>query len=125
MVRRSLMVSVIVVGLGMLPSACSKNDYSPTSSTPPPSGQSLSASPSFASVGVGTSQTVSIGGGTPPYAISAAPTAIAAVQLLNSDSLVATLNITGVSIASVGTSVTVRDNSASPAKAVTVPISVH
>ena len=124
MVRRSLTVLVIVLGWGMLPCACSKSDSSPTSSSPP-NNQSLTAIPSFASVGVGTSQSVSIGGGTPPYAISTAPTGIATAQLLNSDSLVATLSITGVSVASVGTAVTVRDNSASPAKTVTVPISVH
>ena len=125
MVRRSLMGLVIMVGLGFLSGGCRSNDYSPASSPPPPNTPSLTAVPSFANVAIGMSENLSISGGTPPYAIAAGPAGIATAQLLNSDSLVATLRITGVSIASGGTSVTVRDNSTSSLKTVTVPIAVR
>jgi hypothetical protein len=70
-------------------------------------------------------QTVSISGGKPPYSISGPPGASATALLLSPDSVVATLQISGVSVASVSTAVTVQDNTPSLARIVTVPVKVQ
>ena len=111
----------VVTVLGLVVVTCKKDD----GSTSPPQVPQLTASPPSVSVTVGTSQDVSIGGGTPPYVIATPPSAIAAAVLFNPDSLVATLRITGVSVASVATSVTMRDNTPAAPKTVGVPVSVH
>jgi hypothetical protein len=101
--------------------SCSKNS-SPTQMQQTAAPQ-LTAVPSSAAVGVGTSQTVVISGGRPPYSVASAPTAIATVLLTNPDSLIASLTITGITIATASTSVTVSDSAG--VKNVSIPISVH
>jgi hypothetical protein len=101
--------------------SCSKNT-SPTQvqqTTP----HQLTAVPPSAAVGVGTSQNIAISGGTPPYSVASGPSAIATAQLTNPDSLVATLTITGVTVATASTSITVRDSAA--VKNVAISIGVH
>ena len=121
--KRVVLWSGVVLVLSIVISGCKKDDPPTTvqQTTSP-----LTANPPSVTVTAGgSSQDVSISAGTPPYDISRSPSAIATAQLLNRDSLIATLRITGVSIASAATSVTVKDNSASQSKTVTVPISVH
>jgi len=103
---------------------CSKSS-SPTQ--PPPTSQTpqLTATPPSAIVGAGATTSVVVSGGNPPYAISSPPSSIATAFLLNPDSLIATIQITGVTVASVSTAVMVRDNTASAPKTVTVPITVQ
>lgn len=121
--KRRTGLLLLVIALALVGGNCS-NSNSPTQPPPPPTPE-LTVSPASAVVTVGGVQNVSVSGGTPPYAIQSQPSAIATAQLLNPDSLVATLKITGVSVASTSTSVTVRDNSPPPAKLATVPIVVH
>ncbi len=104
---------------------CSKSSNSPTqpsTSNPPPS---LNAAPPSVTVAVGAHQSVTVSGGTPPYAIVTAPNSTATALLVNADSATAILQITGVTVASVSTSVVVKDNTMSTAKSVTVPINVQ
>jgi hypothetical protein len=116
-----LVVSVIVV-MGF--SACSKDSAAPPTQpqvgTPP----SLAAVPPAVSVGIGGIQHVNVSGGTPPYSIAAGPGAIATAALSNADSMVAVIKITGISVASVPTSVVVRDNTPSAPKTVSIPVTV-
>ena len=119
--KRLVLLMSVVVALGLTIVTCKKDD----GSTTPPLGPQLTATPPSASVTVGAIQDVSIGGGTPPYVIVSPPSAIANAALLNPDSLVATLRITGVSVASVATSVAMRDNTPATPKTVIVPVSVH
>ena len=123
MFQHSALLAGGVVCLIVLIGSCKKDASQPTALAPP--APQLMASPTSASMAVGTSQNVSIGGGTPPYVIATPPSAIAAAVLFNPDSLVATLRITGVSVASVATSVTMRDNTPAAPKTVVVPASVH
>ena len=76
-------------------------------------------------VGAGLSEDVAVGGGTPPYSVTTAPSAIATAQLLYPDSAVSYVHITGVTVATASTAVTIKDNSAATAKTVTIPIGVH
>ncbi len=117
--KRLMYVSAAVI-LGLWLSSCKEDE--PTAQQ---QGPQLTANPASATVGVGTSQNVSIGGGTPPYDIMSPPSAIATATLLDRDSLVAILRITGVTIASTATSVTIKDNSPPPVRTVNVRISVH
>lgn len=100
---------------------CSKS----SSPTQPSVGPQLTAVPASVTLTVGTSQTVAISGGTPPYSVSSYPSSIATAQLLSADSTVATIQITGVSVASVSTAVTIQDHSPTPVKSVNVPIRVQ
>ena len=115
--------TVVVAMIVFVAIRCSKSDAptQPKQST----GPQLTAVPTSVAVGVGGAQNVTVSGGTPPYDVASAPSSIATVQLINRDSLAATLQIMGVTVASVGTSVTVKDNSSSSPKSVTIPISVH
>jgi hypothetical protein len=115
MTKQYIIPIVVIAVLVFNVVSCSKNS-SPTQvqqTTPP----QLTAVPPSAAVGVGTSQNIAISGGTPPYS------AIATAQLTNPDSLVATLTITGVTVATASTSITVRDSAA--VKNVTISIGVH
>jgi hypothetical protein len=77
------------------------------------------------SLGVGGVQHVSVSGGTPPYSISAAPNATASAVLSNADSTVADLKITGMSVDYYSTAVTVKDNTASSPRTVSVAVTVN
>jgi hypothetical protein len=103
---------------------CSKDSGSPTQSqqTQNPS-TLLTAVPASASVGVGTFQIISISGGKPPYSIASPPNAIATAVLSHPDSIIASVTITGVTVATASTAVTIRDSIA--AKSVTISIGVH
>jgi hypothetical protein len=61
----------------------------------------------------------------PPYVISTAPNGNATAQLQSPDSASTIVHITGVTVASVSTSVVIRDNNTSSPKSVTIPITVH
>ncbi len=115
---------VLVAGITIVALHCSKSS-SPTQPPNTPAVPSLNATPSSATVSVGTSQNVSVSGGAPPYAISASPSAIATAQILNADSAIAIIQITGVTVASVSTSVVIRDNTTTTPKSVTIPITVQ
>jgi hypothetical protein len=84
----------------------------------------LSAVPPTVSVGIGGVQHVSVSGGTPPYSIASGPSLIASAALSNADSSIAVLQIMGVTTASVPTAVTVKDNSPSTPKTVSISITV-
>ncbi len=112
---------VMFAGAMVLAAGCSKS----SSPMQPVVGPQLNAVPTAVTVGIGTSQTVAISGGTPPYGISSSPSSIATAQLSNADSATALVQITGVTVASVSTAVTIRDNSASETKTVAVPIRVQ
>ena len=120
LVFRLFLPAALVVGAG----ACSKDSSPPPTqpqlNTPP----SLSAVPPSVSVGIGGVQHVNVSGGTPPYSIAAGPSTIATVDLSNADSSIAVLKIMGVTVASVPTTVTVKDNTPSVPKTVSVPVTV-
>lgn len=120
---RKIFLLTLGLTLALLGGSCSDKG-SPTQPPPPP-GPQLTVSSSSAIVTVGTSQNITVSGGTPPYGIQSAPAPIATAQLLNPDSLIATLKITGVTVASTSTSVTVKDNSTPTAKTATIGIQVH
>jgi hypothetical protein len=80
--------------------------------------------PPSVAVGIGGVQHVNVSGGMPPYSIATGPAAIATVELSNADSMSAVLKIMGVTAASVPTSVTVKDNTPSRPKTVSVPVTV-
>ncbi len=116
---------VFIAAFALVALHCSKSSSSPTQppySTPPPS---LNAAPPSVTVGAGTSQDVTVSGGMPPYTISTPPSSNATAQLQNADSASAIVHITGVTVASVSTSVVIRDNTVSSPKSVSIPITVH
>ena len=90
----------------------------------PALGPQLDAIPASVIVHVGTSQTVTISGGTPPYGIETPPGPIATALLTNADSASASIQITGVTVASVSTAVVIKDSSA-VTKTVDIPIRVQ
>ncbi len=114
-----VVTAVVIVGLN-----CGHSD-SPTAPSPTPSTPQLTAVPTAVSVAAGGTQNVVVSGGTPPYAIAASPGGIASAQLINLDSVSTTLRITGITVASASTAVTVRDNTPTAPKTVTVPITVR
>jgi hypothetical protein len=122
MKKQWILPMVVIAALVIATVSCSKNS-SPTQVQQQTTTSQLTAVPASASVGVGTSQIVAISGGTPPYSIASGPSAIATAVLSHPDSLVATLTITGVTVATASTAVTVRDSVA--AKSVTISIGVH
>jgi hypothetical protein len=115
--------SCIVAALIMGAAACSKNDLPPTQ---PQVGAPavLAAVPPSVAVGIGGVQHVNVSGGMPPYSITTGPGSIATADLSNADSAVAILKIMGVTVASAPTTVTVRDNTPSAPKSVSIPITV-
>ena len=116
---------VFVIGLAaMVYSACSKNS-SPTQPQQQTTVTQLVAAPPSVTVGAGISMDVAVSGGSPPYSLTSAPSAIATAQLSNPDSAISYVHITGVTVATASTSVTIKDNSAATARAVTIPIGVH
>jgi hypothetical protein len=122
MSMRGIAGALLIASTIFVVSSC-KKDEAPTQTQQV--APQLSAVPPSVTVGAGLSQNVLVSGGTPPYAIAAAPSAIATARLLNPDSLVATIQITGVTVASVATAVAIRDNSAPTQKTVTVPVRVQ
>ncbi len=121
MTRRWGLLILLVVGTTIVAIECNKNN-SPTQPQQTP-GPQLNAVPSSALVGAGGSENIAVSGGIPPYSIASPPGSIATAQLLNPDSIVTTLKITGVSVASVSTAVVIRDSAA--AKTVRIPITVR
>ncbi len=103
---------------------CSKSSSptQPTQQQMPPASQ-LSAVPPSVSVGPGGNLSVTIRGGKPPYNIETGPNGIASVSLAHADSTVATLLVSGISVATASTSVTIGDSG--DVKSTTIPISVH
>ena len=118
-VKKLLLCAVFAAGTILIISSC-KDMGDQVTQQPPPAGGLLTAIPPSVTVGQGASANVSIRGGSAPYVIAIPPnSALASASILDS-----TLTITGVSVASVAgsTSVKVRDSSPSPQKEVTVPI---
>lgn len=114
---RTVLLVLFLAGTG-----CREEDGQ---ATPPPSqsGGMLSANPSSVVVANGTSQTVSVGGGTTPYVIVEAPNPnLARAVFVNAHESTATLTITGVSVATGSTSVRIMDNSPPPEKEVRITI---
>lgn len=120
---RFFLPAALIVGIG----ACSKYNSAPTypqqTYTPPAAG--LTAMPLSFSLGIGAVQHVSVSGGMPPYSISAGPNATATAVLLNPDSTVSDLKITGASVDYYSTAVTVKDNTPTAAKTVTITVTVN
>ena len=121
---RLFLPAALMLGIG----ACSKDSSAPPTYpqqtyTPPASG--LTAAPLSVSLGIGGVQHVSVSGGTPPYSISAGPNATAMAVLANADSNTADLKITGASVDYYSTSVTVKDNTTTAPKTVSVSITVN
>jgi hypothetical protein len=110
----------LLVGAG----ACSKDSSMPPTQpqVTPPAG--LYAVPPTVYVGIGGVQHVNVAGGIPPYSISAGPGLIATAGLSDADSSVAVLKIMGVTPASDPTTVTVKDNTPSAPKTVSIAITV-
>ncbi len=122
---RRWIILVFAIGMAaMVYSACSKNS-SPTQPQQQTTVTQLVAAPPSVTVGAGISEDVAVGGGTPPYSVTTAPSAIATAQLLYPDSAVSYVHITGVTVATASTAVTIKDNSAATAKTVTIPIGVQ
>ncbi len=114
-----MVTALVIVGLN-----CGHSD-SPTAPSSSPSTPHLTAVPTAVSVAAGGTQNVVVSGGTPPYAIAAPPGSIASAQLINLDSVSSTLSITGITVASASTAVTVKDNTPATPKTVTIPITVR
>jgi hypothetical protein len=96
-------------------------------STGPPlqgGGPSLVAAPPSASVGNGTSVSVSISGGQEPYAITSIPVAaLARAVWVDSTHTPATLTVFGAATVATGsTAVIIKDSSPSAPRTVTIPI---
>jgi len=104
--------------------ACSKHDPAPPTQPPMENQAVLYAVPPWVSVGIGGIQHVNVSGGVPPYTITSEPGAIATVSIADADSAIAVLKIMGVAAASASTSVTVRDNTPSSPKTVSIPVTV-
>lgn len=116
---RLYLAAALLMGAG----ACSKTDSPPTqpqiSTT-----AGLAAVPPSVAVGIGGVQNVNVSGGMPPYSIATGPSSIATAAISNADSTIAVLKIMGVTVASAPTTVTVRDNTPSAPKTVSISISV-
>ena len=122
--RRLFLPAFLILGI----SACSKDGsgsptYPQQNYTPPASG--LTAMPVSVSLGIGGVQHVTVSGGMPPYSIATGPNAPAAAVLVNPDSTIADLKITGTSVDYYSTAVTVRDNTPAAPKTVSVSVTVN
>jgi len=117
---RLLLPLVLLAGV----CACSKQGSGPPTQPQTDNQGVLYAVPPWVSVGIGGVQHVNVSGGVPPYSIASGPGAIATVSIADADSSIAVLKIMGVTAASAPTSVTVRDNTPSSPKTVSVPVSV-
>jgi len=117
-----LAAAVTVSFLALATASCS--DSGSTAPQTRPSGPALTATPPSASIGNGTSQTVSITGGQEPYAIIQIPVAgLASAVWTDSAHTPASLTVFGAATVATGsTSVIIRDSSPSVAKSVTIPI---
>lgn len=119
-------VACMIVGAVLFMSAAGcadRGDTPPVAAPPAPGG--LTAAPPSVSVGLGQAVSVVISGGTPPYEILVRPdTGLVSTALPDPSTEPDTLVITGVTVASVAgsTSVRVADSSPSPRKEVTVQI---
>jgi hypothetical protein len=115
---RLLLCAVMIVGAG----ACSKNSSSPPTQPVSVDTTILYAVPPWVAVGNGGIQHVNVSGGNPPYSIASGPASIAAVEIADADSAVAVLKITGATASAETTAVTVRDNTRSSPKTVSISI---
>ena len=122
--RKNTIGMVVSAALLMGLSACSKDSTAPPTQPQVGAPAGLYAVPPTVAVGIGGVQHVNVTGGTPPYSIASGPGAIAAADLANADSSVAVLKITGVTVASVATSVVVKDNTPSSPKTVSISVMV-
>ena len=115
--------SLLLAAVLLVFCSCAKNAGPPTEPPPPPANV-LAAVPTWVAVGIGGIQHVKVSGGTPPYVIAQGPNATATVEIADADSTVAVLKITGVTPSPSNTQVTVRDNTPSTPKSVTIPVTV-
>jgi hypothetical protein len=118
MFRHYAVLAVVIVSVGVLIGSCKKDESQPTST---PTGPLLNASVSGVVVSSGTSQNVTITGGTHPYTAQSANAGLATASFVNANVDTAILVITGVSTATGGTSVAVRDAS-TPQKSVSIGV---
>jgi len=123
-VSRTLSI-LLVAAVTVVALHCSKSSGSPTQPATPATPSTLNAAPPSVTLSANTSQNVTISGGAPPYSISSAPSAIATAQISNADSAMAIIHIVGVTVASVSTSVVIKDNTTPAPKSVTIPITVQ
>ncbi len=119
--RKTRTLIIVLAALTAVIGVHCNNSSSPMQ--PQQLGPQLTAVPPSVTVGSGGTQLVSVSGGIPPYSIASAPSSIATAQLVNPDSVATTVKITGVTVASVSTAVTIRDSAS--AKTVVIPINVH
>lgn len=119
-VRRILAATVGIAFMALAVLSCSDSGSEP----PAQVAAGLTATPSSVTVGSGSSQTVSIGGGKAPYAITQPPSAAYARAIwTDSTTTPATMTIIGTATVATGsTSVRVKDSSPSPEKQVEIPI---
>ncbi len=110
--------AVMLVGAG----ACSKDNASPPTQPVSVDTTILYAVPPWVAVSNGGIQHVNISGGNPPYSIASGPASIVTVEIAGADSTVAVLKITGATASAETTAVTVRDNTRSSPKTVSIPI---
>jgi hypothetical protein len=110
--------AVMLVGAG----ACSKNSAPPPTQPIVVDTTILYAVPPWVAVSNGGIQHVSVSGGNPPYSIASGPASIATVEIANADSAIAVLKITGAAVSAETTAVTVRDNTRSSPKTVSISI---
>ena len=128
--RRSALRFVLPAALMLGIGACSKDSSAPPtypqqSYNPPPPASGLTAAPLSVSLGIGVVQHVTVSGGMSPYSISVGPNATATAVLVNPDSSVVDLKITGASVDYYSTVVTVKDNTPTTPKTVSVTITVN
>lgn len=121
MLRLTFSVSLCVAMLVV--SGCTKESVAPTQPKAPQL-VGLSAVPPVVAVGIGGVQHVNVGGGIPPYVIVQGPRPIATVDISDADSSIAILKIMGVTVDSIPTAVTVRDNTSPLPRTVSVPVTV-
>ncbi|MBM2839584.1 MAG: hypothetical protein HW412_112 [Bacteroidetes bacterium] len=118
MAKHYVWITMGLLCLGALIGSCKKDEGQPTS-TPP--GPLLNANVPGVIVSSGTSQNVTITGGTYPYTAQSANPGLATASFVNANVDTAILVITGVSTATGGTSVVVRDAS-TPQKSVSIGV---
>lgn len=118
MLRHYAVLAVGIISIGALIGSCKKDESQPTSTSP---GPLLNASVPGVIVSSGTSQNVTITAGMYPYTAQSANPGLATASFVNANVDTAILMITGVSTATGGTSVVVRDAS-TPQKSVSIGV---